>query len=69
LVPPCGCSSLELVCHEFDMLFLGYISHVKELLYFVDQSKKVSISRFPLKEEISILSLYSLGLEYSLYLP
>ena len=31
LVPPCGRSSLKLVCHKLDMLFYGGISHVKKL--------------------------------------
>jgi len=36
LVPPCVRSSFEFVCHELDMHFLGDISHIKELLYFID---------------------------------
>ena len=34
--PTCGSSSFELVHHEIDMFFLGDISHVKELLNFID---------------------------------
>ena len=36
LVPSCGCTSFELVCHKHDMLFLSDISYIKELFKFID---------------------------------
>ena len=34
--PPCGCSSLKFVCHKFDLLLHGNISHIKEFTHLVD---------------------------------
>jgi len=53
---------------QTDMLLLRDVSHVEELLYFITPAKEDSISRFSLKEGISIFILYSLGLESSLLL-
>jgi len=68
LVPSYGCSSLELVCGKHDILLLEDVSHVEELLHFVNPVKEGPISRFLLKEKILIFILYSLGVEYFLLL-
>jgi len=36
LIPPCSCSSLELIRHKFDLFLLENISNVKEFIYLVD---------------------------------
>jgi len=49
LVPPCGYFSLELVCHELDLLLLGDESHVEELLHFIDPVQKGLYIKVPTK--------------------
>ena len=56
--PTMWCSSLELVCHELDILLLGCISHVKELLYFVDPIQEGFNIKVPTKRRY--LNLYSI---------
>ena len=50
------------------MLFLGDVSHVKELLYFIDPVQEVLDIKVPTEEGISIFILYSLGLGSTLFL-
>ena len=51
LVPPSGGSSLELVCNELDMLLLGNIRHVKELLYFISPVQEGFNIKVPTKRK------------------
>ena len=43
LIPLYGCPSLEFVSHELDTLLLENISHVEELLHFVDPVQELYI--------------------------
>ena len=51
LVPPCSCSSFELVRHEVDMLFLKGVSYVKELLYFIDPVQEGFDAKVPIERK------------------
>jgi len=46
---PCGCSSLEFVCHKFDLLLHKNISYVKEFIHLVDSIQEGFDIKIPAK--------------------